>query len=279
MLQQIDVVYGNELGEQALALPILNLTPKDSLLLSKVTGLNPPNVNLFIGEYSRDGGIYQGRRVESRNVVLTIDLNPNPALGETVAGLRDLLYKTFMDPQVSADYSQLILREDDGRSRYLVGYAETFESEIFSKETTVQISMLCPDPYIRDLQETVLSDEFGWLTVPFEYGGTAETGFEVTINVNTATPALTLANNGRTMVVTYPFLPGDVVYFNTNRGSRQITLTRSGLQTPLFAQLSPLSRWLELHSQANSMTVYGLSPSVRPAGIMQLAYTATYWGV
>ena len=279
MLQQIDVVYGNELGEQALALPIRNLTPKDSLLLSKVTGLNPPNVNLFIGEYSRDGGIYQGRRVESRNVVLTIDLNPNPALGETVSGLRDLLYRTFMDPQVSADYSQIILREDDGRSRYLVGYVETFESEIFSKETTVQISMICPDPYIRDLQETVLSNELGWLTVPFEYAGTAEAGFEVTINVNTATPVLTLANNGRTMVVTYPFLPGDVVDFNTNRGSRQVTLTRSDLQVSLLAQLSPLSRWLELHSQANSMTVYGLSPDARPASIVHLAYTATYWGV
>ena len=85
MLKQIDVVYGTEEDEQALSLPILGLTPKDSLLLRKVTGLNPPDVNLFIGDYSRDGGTYQGRRVESRNVVLTIDLNPNPALGDTVS--------------------------------------------------------------------------------------------------------------------------------------------------------------------------------------------------
>jgi hypothetical protein len=279
LLKQIDVVYGNESGEHALALPIADLTPKDSVLLRKVTGLNPPDIDLFIGDYSRDGGIYQGRRVGVRNVVLTMDLNPNPALGETVSGLRELLYKTFVDPQVTADYSQIILREDDGRSRYLVGYAEKFETDIFGIETLAQISLLCPDPYIRDLVETVLTDPVGWLTVPFAYAGTAETGFEVGIAINLATEVVTLANNGRTMVIEYPFEPGDEIYMNTNRGSRAITLTRVGVTTPLIAQLSPASRWLELHSQANSMTVYGDITANRPASIKSLTYTAAYWGV
>lgn len=279
MLKQVDLVYSNESGEQALALKILDLSPKDSLHVRKITGLDPPGIDLFIGEFSRDGGLYQGRRVPSRNPVITFDIRPNYANGETVAGWREILYKIFLDPRVDADYSQIILREDDGRSRYLVGYAEKFETEIFDIETMCQVSLICPDPYIRDLQETVLTDPFGWLTVPFTYGGTAETGFEVSITITNNTPTLTLVNNGKTMVVTYPFLVGDVVYFNTNRGSRNITVTRAGVTTTLIAQLSPSSRWLELHSAANSMGVYGATPAVRPAGIRSLTYTAAYWGI
>lgn len=279
MLKQIDVVYGTEQDEQALVLPILGVTPKDSLLVRKVTGLNPPSINLFIGDYARDGGIYQGRGVGNRNVVLTIDLNPNPALGETISGLRELLYKIFVDPRVDADYTQLILREDDGRARYIVGYVEEFETEPFDIETLVQISLVCPDPYVRDLEETVFSHALGWLTVPFVYAGTAEAGFQTDIIINTTTDTLTLSNNKRTMVITYPFLSGDKVNINTNRGARSVTLTRDNVESSLLAHLSPLSSWLELHSQANSMTVYGVDSNVTPAAITELRYTATYWGV
>lgn len=280
MLTQIDVIYGNELGEQALALPILGVTPQESLLIRKVTGLNPPDIDLFIGEYARDGGTYQGRRVGNRNVVMTMDLNPNPALGETVSGLRDLLYKTFVDPLVDADHLELVLHDDEGRTRNLFGYTETFETEIFDIETMAQISLLCPDPYIRDLTETVLTNPSGsWVTVPFTYGGTAETGFLAQINISANTPKLTLKNNNHTMVLTYAFLAGDVVYIDTNRGSRNIWLVRSSVTYPLIAYLDFASRWLELHSQTNTMTVYGTLPTDLVAGVKSLTYRASYWGV
>lgn len=279
MLTQIDVVYGDEFGEQALALPILGVTPKDSLLVRKVTGLSPPDINLFIGDYSRDGGLYQGRRVGNRNVVMTLDLNPNPALGESVSGLRGLLYKTFVDPLVDADYIQLILHDDEIQDRYLVGYTEKFETELFDVETMAQISMICPDPYIRDTIETTMTHPTGWVTVPFTYNGTAEAGFKAQLNVTTDSSTVTLSNNGRTMVLTYAFLVGDVIDFNTNRGERDVTLTRGGITYPLIAALSPLSRWLELHSQTNEMRVYGATTDDLSAVVKTLTYTATYWGV
>jgi len=279
LLTQIDVVYSNELGEQALALPILGVTPKDSLLVRKVTGLNPPDIDLFIGEYSRDGGIYQGRRVKNRNVVLTMDLNPNPAFGETISGLREILYKTFVDPLVDADYIELILHDDENAERYLVGYTEKFETEIFDVETLAQISMICPDPYIRDSQETVLSHATGWLTVPFVYTGTAETGFEVRIHLTANTPTLTFSNNDQTMILTHPFVAGDIVRINTNRGEREVTLDRGGVVSSLLAKLSNVSRWLELHSQANQMKVYGATVASTPAVVRELKYVAKYWGI
>lgn len=218
MLTQIDVD-----SENAFKLPIFGVTPKDSLLVRSVTGLNPPDINLFIGDYARDGGYYQGRRVGNRNVVIVIDLNPNPALGETIQGWRDVLYKAFVDPQVDGDFIRLVLHDDLNRQRYLVGYTEKFETSIFDSDQSVQISIICPDPYLRDVVETLLvGPGGGWITLTFEYTATAETGFEVELPIINDTPELNLMNNGRTMTMLSDFQDNQIVYINTNRGARNI---------------------------------------------------------
>jgi hypothetical protein len=305
LLTQIDVVFevqvGEEIEEQSLALPILGVTPKDSLLIRKVTGLDAPDRDLFIGDFARDGGIYQGSRVGNRNVVMTLDLNPNPALGETVRGLRDVLYKTFMDPLIYADHVELVLHDDDGNMRNLYGYTEKLETEIFDIETMAQVSMICPDPYIRSLIETALVNTSGtWVTVPFTYGGTAETGFEVEVHQSVDITTLTLTNNYKTMTITdvTPMAAGSAVYINTNRGSRDIRkatiaqanavrtanpswtinqvwaeLIRIGQALPMVAKLTATSPWLQLHSQANLMGVNVGS------GVKQLVYRESFWGV
>lgn len=107
MLTRIDVD-----SENPFYIPILGAAPKDSLMVRTITGLNPPDKDLFIGDYARDGGSYQGRRVGQRNVVMILDINPNPALGETVSGWRELLYKAFDDPLPDADSVQLTLKDD-----------------------------------------------------------------------------------------------------------------------------------------------------------------------
>lgn len=228
MLTQVDVVYENELGSQALALPIASITPKSSLLISSITGLNPPDITLFIGDYARDGGTYQGRRVENRNPVITIDLNPNPALDETVKSLRELLYKTFVDPQIDSDAIELVLHVDDGRKLYLSGYTEKFETAIFSSDSQVQVSVVCPDPYIRDVIETALTHDAGWVTIPFTYSGTSETGFEAEVYLSSDTTVLNLLNNNKLVRIDYNFINQNVnpqvIYVNTNPGSRSVLL-------------------------------------------------------
>jgi Phage tail protein len=218
------------MSDTAFELPILGVTPKNSLLIQKVTGLNPPDRSLFIGDYSQDGGIYQGRRVGSRNVVFTINLNPNPALGESVSSLRESLYKAFIDPQVDGDYLKLLLRDDADREIYLVGYCEKFESDIFDSTSMCQISMICPDPYLRDNEDTILTQPTGWVQVPFTYQGTAETGFVVRIYVTTPTNYITLHNNGKTMKLdnSTGYEADDIIIINTIRGQRSITLTKPG---------------------------------------------------
>lgn len=278
MLTQIDVVQGDGSDDLVLTLPILGATPKSSLLVRKVTGINPADVTLFIGDYARDGGIYQGRRVGNRNPVLLLDLNPDPALGETISGLRELLYKAFLDPLVDADYVKLNFINDLGVVRYLVGYTEKFETELFDEDTSAQISIVCPDPFFRNNTETVLTNPSGWTTVPFTYAGSAETGFYTKIVLTSATSTLTLDNNGKKMVLNRSFSSGDIVEISTVRGSRFISLT-SGVTSSILAALTPAYPWLEMHSQANVLKVYGATSGDTVAGIRELRYFAAYWGL
>lgn len=284
MLTQIDVDCDNPFY-----MSVLGANPRDSLIIESVTGLGPPDISLFVGDYARDGGVYTGRRVSTRNPVFTIGINPNFGNGETAAGLREMLYRAFVDPSAGGlepDKVVLILHDDVKPDRWIGGYTEKFETEPFSKDLSVNISMICPDPYIRDVAETVVdaaaSGVNGWQTVPFDYQGTAETGFEAVINITATTQLLTLDNNGNKMVLAYSsFHPGDTVYINTNRGERNITLTQAGSSQALDVvyTLSQDSDWLELHSQHNSLQVYGGSETDIVASITNLKYTQRYWGV
>lgn len=288
MLTSIDVDSDN-----AFSVPIIGVTPKDSIIVRQITGLNPPDQNLFIGDYARDGGIFQGRRVGTRNVVITMELNPNPALGETVSNLRERLYKAFIDPLAFADYLKLTLNLDDGRQLILIGYTEKFETEIFSADTLLQISIICPDPYLRSNTPTTLTSTPGWVTVPFTYGGTAETGFEVELEITANTSKLILANNTVTdstvsadyprgrMILDRSFLDGDVLIINTVRGYRKLWLlpVGGGPIVSVIPNLTPTSQWIELHSQSNTMKVYGTTPADLKAVIHSLTYVQAYWGI
>lgn len=278
MLTQIDVECDNPFY-----MSVLGANPRDSLILKKITGLGPSDVDLFVGDYSRDGGTYNGRRVTKRNPVLYIKLNPNFANGETMDGWRDILYKAFMDPFVNGDDVTIVFHDDIKPDRMITGYTEKFDGEVFEADTDVQISMICPDPYLRDVSETVVlppEGVTGWQTVPFTYSGTAEAGFEVTILVQATTTTLTLDNNGKQMVLTYAsFQPDDTVYINTKPGERQIKLTRAGVDYDILYALYSESPWLDLHSQSNNLQIYGTDVNNVVAAVTNLTYTQLWWGV
>lgn len=279
MITSIDVVCDNTFN-----MPVIGASPKDSLVVQSLTGLGPPDISLFVGDYARDGGVYTGRRVTPRNPVFTIGINPNYANNETVSGWREILYKAFVDPTIAGDDVTLILYDDVKPPRKLVGYTEKFETEPFSADTIVTVSMVCPDPYIRDDAETDMSGS--WTTVPFTYVGTAETGFEVDINVTVATDKVTLDNNGIQMVMTNAdpdfgnqFAVGDILHVNTKPGERAVTLTRGGVEYDALYMLDVDAPWLTLHSQSNVLQVYGDTSANVVAAITSLKYTTTYWGV
>lgn len=277
MLTQVNVE-----ADSVLALPVSGAQPRDSLHLESITGLGPPDKTLFVGDYARDGGLYTGRKVDTRNPVLTIELNPNYANGETMSGLRRLLYKTFNDPLPTSDAVTLVLLDDEEDPRYLTGYCDKFTNEVFGSDNTVQVSLICPDPYIYDLAPVDLMG--AWTVFPnLTYAGDAEAGLKVVMKVTSSTTIVTLDLDGQTMVLTAdasaPFQVGDILTINTITGSRSITLTRAGTSYDVLFMLSASSPWLYLHSLSNTLRSYGTSSTNDVATIQEISYTPTWWGI
>lgn len=274
MLTQIDVVC-----DTPFFIPVTGAKTRDSLQLQGVTGLGPPDKDLYMGEYARDGGFYSGRRVGPRSPVMTIEINPNYRQNESMDGWRDILYKAFNDPLPTSDAITLILHDDVKEDRYLTGYCDKFSNEVFGSDNAVQISMMCPDPYIRDVDPIVISGSF--TTIPFVYEGTADAGFEVKIQVTVATSTITLSNNQETMLIVYGpgFQVNDEIYINTIAGQRVVQFKRGATTYDILFALYSESPWMFLHKSSNSLKVYGETEASAVAAITNLEFTQTWWGL
>lgn len=270
MLQQVVLESANPM-----TLEIGNADPNEILILTSISGLSPVDVQLFTGEFARSGGYYQGRRVGMRNPVFNFKLNPNYALDIDVSDIRDLLYRQFLEPTANGDGLQVRLVDDRRPDRYFIGFTEKFPTEIFVKEPTAQISMLCVDPFLKSVDEISRSQIGGWLTLPINYDGSADTGIELTIQVVGATPQITIENNNQTMILDYPFLLGDEVTINTIEGSRYIR--RNGVD--IMVALRAGSDWIQLTQASNLLQIYGENPSDAFASIREYTYRSEWWGI
>lgn len=294
MLTRVDVQ-----SENPLQLHLEDARPDDSIIVDKIEGLDPPDIDLFLGDYARDGGFYNGRRVGKRNVVFYLTLNPNYTKNETVSDLREQLYRAFIEPRAAGDDVRIDLLDSVKPPRYISGYTEKLETTIFSKEKELMVSLVCPNPYIYNVDETVTNANGP--SVGFPYEGTAETGVEVKLQLTSASPTLNLVvNNGSPMILNYPFEIGDIVYINTRRGERKIQLTHGGAISAtgvitggntsniLYSQTAT-SRWLELHraivvpvtnpTGQNTMKAYGVNLTDSVASVKQIKSRGSWWGI
>lgn len=275
MLTRVDVQ-----SENPFYLQIRDARPTDSIIVEKIEGLDPPDIDLFVGDYARDGGFYSGRRVPPRHPVLTLSLNPNYKENESASGLRKLLYRAFVDPFDGIDSVSLILHDDEIADRYITGNTEKFECDIFSDDPVATISMTCPNPYLLDVALTSIPAVGPQLSFP--YLGSAETGFELYVTILINTSVLKINLNGRIMVITFDFQAGDVFYINTNRGSRKLTMTRVISSVPttidiLYALTT--TTWVDIHAESNVMKVYGALTTNLIAKMTQLNFRGMHWGI
>lgn len=255
------------------------IDPAEILILKSITGLSStPDLTLFTGDFARDGGYYQGRRAGKRNPVFTFKLNPNYTTNIEVSDIRELLYKTFMEPLQTSDAVQVTIKDDRKPDRYFIGYTEKIESEMWSAVQEAQVSMLCTDPYLRSVALTSGTDASGWLSVPLAYDGSADTGLIMSIKVFVATPTIIISMNGQLMTLTFPggnFSVNDIIDINTTIGSRSIK--RNGVD--VMAYLTPPTVWPLLNAVSNTLIVGGTVLSDAKAKVMSYSYRSAWWGI
>lgn len=268
-------------SENSFFLEIQNARPTDSIRLEKIDGLDPPDIDIFMGDYARDGGFYGGRRVPFRPVTFTLSLNPKYVDGETTDGLRKKLYKAFLDPFATSDGLNVLLYDHVENTRYIQGHVEKFDGDLFSDDTTVQIVMRCPNPYIQDVDLTEL--EPSGPTFPFDYLGSAEAGLVAKAVIIVSSSQLVFDLNGTKLTLVGSFLVDDEVIIDTRRGQRKIQLVRTEASITttyniLYMKTSD-STWLDLHSEDSILKVYGLDDDNIVANLTELAFRGAHWGI
>jgi hypothetical protein len=161
-------------------------TPDTDLIqIRNIDGLDPVKATINTSQYgSIAGADYVGGSVPPRNIVVT--LHPNPDWKDwTHESLRRLLYAYFMpDRPIRLEFFS-----DDVVPVMIEGHVEGIETNIFSRDPELIISIICPDPYFTALSPVVLTGNTirpGGTEEEILYNGNIETGIRLKVDAVTA---------------------------------------------------------------------------------------------
>lgn len=230
-----------------LSLPLADIS--SGFAVEDVDGLDPVKATIVsTGFAQKDGTIYQSSRRENRNVTIKVELKPNLGL-TSVKELRDILYGFFM-PKTDVE---LRFYEDTGLIVNANGRVETCTSPRFTKNPTVDISVMCFDPDFVELEATTVSGSTvaDGTEALLSYDGTVETGILFTMYVNRSLSSFTIfnrvpGNTLQTLEFASSLISGDVLKINTASGSKGAVVTRAGTDIDLLYGVSPQANWTKL---------------------------------
>ena len=269
----------------------LELTNNPSYKVYKIEGLNPPQatVNSSVNA-TRDGSKINSVRLGDRNIVIYTTIE-----GDVEAN-RINLYKYFPLKKTVKLYFN-----NDSRNVYIEGTVEIIECDLFSSKQVAQISLICPQPYFKDVDNLVTSfgDVSKLFAFPFSMPKTGVEISAITTNVRKAIVNTGDVESGiiiklfatgtvvnpiiydvlkRTQLrLNFTMLSGDTVVINTNQGEKTIELIRSGINHNILGNMTPSSSWFTLESGDNVYTYDAESGS----SSLQLTFTTAilYSGV
>lgn len=152
----------------------------DFLQIRNIDGLDPVKASVNTSPFgSVHGESYAGSSVPSRNIVLTIGLNPDWDTW-SYEQLRRLVYQYFMPSRPT----RLVFYSDDIVPVEIVGIVEDVNNNQFSKDPELLVSIICPDPYFTALNPTVLTGQAirpGGVMTPIELDGNVGIGIQVKV--------------------------------------------------------------------------------------------------
>lgn len=304
MIKSITVT--NHLGESL----TMELTKpeKSGFIVSSITGLGAGNANINMSDMpTMDGSKHNSSRLSSRNIVLSLFFTWN----KTIEEMRLLSYKYFPIKK------KITFRIDtEFRSAEIEGYIESNEPVIFSDTAGTDISIVCPFPYFRsvdnnDIIHTVFNGIEGTFEFPFSnesltlkmiefgvirnrtedtvfYRGDVETGVLITIHALGTAKNITIYNVGtreRMKIDTNKLaaltgsgiVEGDDIVISTVRGSKYVRLIRGGVETSILNCVDRNPDWFQLINGDNIFTYIADEGAANLQ--MSIEHTILYMGV
>lgn len=253
-------MYRIEIENEAGARLLLTQNEKMYQLV-KAEGLMPPPADIVTTSItSMHGERFKSSRLEMRNIVLTIKVRG------LVESNRIYLYNFFVAGQPCT------IRYKNGvRDVYIRGFCENIEADLFEMGQTIQVSILCPEPFWVNSTPKI----YDWMTVfpefefPFSIGsngiefsrfvyrqelditncGDMTVGFVLTVLADTGkitNPVLFDVGTSQFIKVNVNLDIGDRLIVNTIRGQRGAVLVKKSETRDVFHLIDHESTWIQL---------------------------------
>lgn len=282
MIKSITVI--NYLGE-SLTLDLFR-PELSGFIVNSITGLGPEKATVNTTEMATaDGSLYNSARVPSRNIVISLRY----MWKATIEEVRLLSYKYFPIKK-----KLTLIVETDNRISSIEGYVESNEPNIFSKEESADISIVCAFPFFYSakgdgIETTVFSGIEPVFEFPFSnesledpllimgqiqnrtynnvpYHGDVETGIIMTIHAIGEASGIAIFNVNTREVIRIDtdklaaltgsgIKYGDDIIITTIVGEKSAILIRDGKTTNILNCLERNIDWFQL-SKGDNLFAY-----------------------
>lgn len=275
----------NYIGEK-ITITLTDADPDHGLYVKSMTGLGPPKAVINTSEFAViDGNLFNSARAEQRNIVMQFGFLQTTHC-PNIETARQNTYRYFpLKKECTLTFVT------DNRTCEIKGYVESNEPDIFSKDESNQISIICDNPYFYDVREgydpqiTNFSEVIPNFEFPFEndsldndmleisyyetskekeleYYGEADTGMLIRIHVlapvgnlliyNFATREEMNISNERIKGLVGSYLqPLDDVIISTDERNQYCILVREGVTTNILNAVDKNSDWLQIRKGVN----------------------------
>lgn len=247
---------------------VLELTNNQKYTVYKIQGLNPPQATINSSvNTTTDGSNINSVRLENRNIVIYTTIEGN------IEENRINLYRYFpVKKNVKLYFS------NGARDIYIEGTVELIECDLFTNKQIAQISIVCPKPYFKDINNlvTMFSDVSRMFEFPFSITkdgieisavttnqrrsiintGDIETGVIIKLFATgtVVNPVIYDVLKRTQLKLNFTMLPSDTIVINTNIGEKSIELIRDGVTTNAMGYMVQNSTWFVVESGDNIFT-------------------------
>lgn len=289
---------------------------KSGINVKNITGITPVGAEIYITPFgSIDGGIYAGSRVPSRLVTLTLSMFTEKLPNGDFSSAEDSRLRIYNFFRIK-DWVNLVFYTSK-RILQLTGYVEQVDTDIFSKDETATITVLCVDPWfysstysqisfsgIKSLFTFPFSSEYGSM-IPSEklifgdisidtrtdimYNGDIATGFNMYITFNNdefhniyfynmqTSERMNIYTDQIEKLTGIPLGRGDELQISTISGQKSAYLMRNGEYRNVISCVDKNADWFHL-TKGNNVFAFASDSGVENISI-RLSYRDAYAGI
>ena len=279
---------------------------KSGLIVKSISGLGPPKATINSTDLATaDGALYSSARASTRNIVFNLQLMFAP----TIEDVRQKTYKYFpLKKEVT------VRVKTDNRTLETKGYVESNSPDIFSKEESAQISIVCLDPFFYDPSFTIT--QFATVTPNFEfpfsnesltenliefglvnldtrsvldYSGDVDTGVLITVHcLGNVTGPVTIYNvethesikidlTRIKTLIGRDFANGDDIIISTVSGNKYVQILHNGKYTNGISAIDKAADWFQISVGKNIFNFTAKSGADNLS--MSFSYKNAYGGI